>query len=101
MSCYVLLLTTEDKLLGFSEISSNQSMDFKVNYRELLQVALATNVPKIIIAYNRVDENYDITPQEIKNIIELKEYLLKVNITLKDYLLFTSDGFTDFQSDLL
>ena len=86
--CWVLLLTSNNNLLGISEINSGRMLEVDVSIREVMQLALITNAVGIIVVHNH--PNGDPTPssadfefnQKLEDIGEIMDIKLKDNIII-------------------
>lgn len=89
---WVALMTSNNDLLGISEVSSGTTTSVDINVREIIQLSLLTNAVRVIIIHNH--PNGDSTPskKDIEVAIKLEEIASCMEIHLVDSLVISSES---------
>ena len=100
--CFWIILTTfSNRILSVSEVSKGSTRCVNINLREILQLALLSNVSAIIIAHNHPSGNLNPSETDKRLTNQLIKALALIDITLLDHLILTSEGYTSFSDNHL
>jgi DNA repair protein RadC len=91
--CWVALLTSNDNLLGISQVSSGSIASCEINLREILQLSLLTNASKVIVIHNHPSGNLKPSARDVKltkNLLQISNIL---GVLLVDHLIISSENY--------
>ncbi|SDW81940.1 DNA repair protein RadC [Lutibacter oricola] len=97
---WVLLLTSDNRLLGITELNSGGILDTTLNIREIIQLALLSNAVKIVLIHNHPSGNLEPSQKDIMVTNQLKRICELMEIYLEDHLIITSESFTSIKAKL-
>ncbi len=99
---WVLLTTNANQVIGVSEIGAGCTTGVTVNFKEICQLALLSNVSGILIAHNHPSGKLEPSNSDRELTRKLKATLKLLDIELLDHLIITSEGYYSFvDNDLL
>lgn len=93
---WLLTLTNSNRLIGISEITTGTTKGVQISPKLIFQIALKTNAVAIIVAHNHPSGKLKISESDRKETQKLKLLADKMEITLLDHLIITSESFLSF-----
>ena len=96
METYIVTLTNSNRLISISEITSGTTKGVQISPKLIFQLALKANAVAIIVAHNHPSGKLKISESDKKETQKLKLLADKMEITLLDHLIITSESFLSF-----
>lgn len=93
---WVLLLNTNNQLLGISEIAMGTTDGVTVNIKEIFQLALLTNATSVIVAHNHPSGSLIASEADKRITQKLTKALELLDLTLLDHLIITSEDYISY-----
>jgi DNA repair protein RadC len=93
---WLITLTNSNRLIGVSEITSGTTKGVQVSPKLIFQIALKANAAAIIVAHNHPSGKLKISESDKRETNKLKLLADKMEITLLDHLIITSESFLSF-----
>lgn len=98
---WLVLLSSNNKVLGFAEIGVGSARGVIVDIREIFQLILLRNASAFVVAHNHPSGSLNFSERDIVITQNLKKLADMMNVNLLDHILITTEGSASFEEENL
>ncbi|GGG25029.1 hypothetical protein GCM10011344_27100 [Dokdonia pacifica] len=98
--CWLILMTSDNYLLGISEIGMGSIDNVKISLRNIVQTTLVANAVRIVLVHNHTSGDLTFSRADITTARHIRDTAIMMGIDLQDSLIITSEKYSSIR-DLL